>query len=73
MPELEQYQISTRCPECGGDCVWANATPARNASAPLTVRLPNRLVGSASPVDALTCTRCGYIRLYARRPVELRQ
>lgn len=61
------------CPECGStECVWGSLHPfGANHSLRITVP-PDAWTGKTSDMVGLVCTRCGYMRAYAKDPQRFR-
>lgn len=70
MDELARQPQPKPCPECGGERIPAKGTPTMavfNAQVKRLFGVPT------SALDALVCTRCGYITFYARNPAQLKE
>ena len=69
MSSSEREAELMRCPECGGECV---ETVLRGQVILGKQGDNNPFTGRLSSLNARTCTNCGYTRLYAAYPEELR-
>ena len=61
------------CPECGStECVWGSLHPFGGAHSVRVTVPPSGLKQTTSDVVGLVCTRCGYMRAYAKDPQRFR-
>jgi len=72
MDEQPRYPPAPPCPDCGGERAWGTIGAANATDLMITVKPPGGFRNQLSPLVALTCTRCGYTRLYASAPQNLR-
>ncbi len=72
MDEQSQFPPAPLCPDCGGERVWGTIVPVNAVDLMVTVKPTGGFRKQLSPLVALTCTVCGYARLYATAPQNLR-
>jgi hypothetical protein len=64
-PALDPPAPLAPCPECGGECVYAQVPPA------FGVQRVDAFFGGASRVYAVVCLTCGLTSLYAAHPEQV--
>lgn len=73
MNQPSSFPPAPPCPDCGGERVWGTIGAPPAAEMMITVKPPGGFRTQLSPLAALTCTICGYTRLYATAPQNLRR